>query len=183
MKTQKSTTECSFVQIFVLRLTTDDIGSKRTNRIFGCFGNVRQTNIPIPTKIPFIWNCVFLNFFFKKWGGGGGRPPPPPVPCKIGLMFDKVFRCCDIWRTSWEARKHEGDCWERERAFPNLPNLSVQRSRSQILCPTNFLFHTDSQPHSRLSLEKREVCIETESQMRTEHCQEEKGKLGHKNTS
>ena len=34
MKTQRSTTECSFVKIFVLRLTTDDIGSKRTNHIF-----------------------------------------------------------------------------------------------------------------------------------------------------
>ena len=34
MKTLRSTTECSFVKIFVLRLTTDDIGSKQTNHIF-----------------------------------------------------------------------------------------------------------------------------------------------------
>ena len=54
VKTQPSTTECSFVKIFVLRLTTDDIGLKQTNHIFGCFGEVHQTNILIPSKIPFI---------------------------------------------------------------------------------------------------------------------------------
>ena len=67
MKTQKSTSKCSFVKIVVLRLTTDDIGSKRTNHKFGCFGEVRQTNILIPSKILFIWKCVFL-FFFQKVG-------------------------------------------------------------------------------------------------------------------
>ena len=79
MKTQKSTSKCSFVKIVVLRLTTDNIGSKRTNHKFGCFGEVRQTNILIPSKILFIWKCIFLNFFFQK----AGRPcTPQPLPIR-----------------------------------------------------------------------------------------------------
>ena len=41
-----------------------DMGSKRTNHKFGCFGEVRQSNILIPSKIPFITKCVFPKFFF-----------------------------------------------------------------------------------------------------------------------
>ena len=37
--------------------------------------------------------------------------------------------------------------------FP-LTKRPVQRSRSQILYPTNFLLHTDSQLHPRLSSQK-----------------------------
>ena len=55
-KTLKPTTKCSFVEIVVLRLTVThsllgspyDIGSKRTNRKFGCFSEVRQSNIRTP---------------------------------------------------------------------------------------------------------------------------------------
>ena len=66
VKTQKSMTKCSFVKIVVLRLTNQermrnlilswayDIGSKRTNLKFGRFGEVRQSNIRIPSRIPFI---------------------------------------------------------------------------------------------------------------------------------
>ena len=38
--------------------------------------------------------------------------------------------------------------------FP-LTKRPVQRSRSQILYPTNFLLHTDSQLHPRLSSQKK----------------------------
>ena len=56
------------------------MGSKRTNHKFGCFGEVCQSNILIPSKIPFIRKCVFLTFifFFKK---GGGPWSPRPSPC------------------------------------------------------------------------------------------------------
>ena len=55
-----------------------DIGSKRTNHKFGCFSEVHQSNILIPSKIPFIRKCVFLNsIFFSKVGGPG---PPQPLP-------------------------------------------------------------------------------------------------------
>ena len=60
-----------------------DIGSKRTNHKFGCSGEVRQSNILIPSKIPFIRKCVFLNliqFLFQK-GGRGDLPPHSPFPC------------------------------------------------------------------------------------------------------
>ena len=42
-----------------------DIGSKRTNHQFGCFGEVCKSNILMPSKIPFIWKCVFLFFSFS----------------------------------------------------------------------------------------------------------------------
>ena len=38
--------------------------------------------------------------------------------------------------------------------FPHPTKRLVQRSRSKILYPTNFLLHTDSQPHPRLSTQK-----------------------------
>ena len=96
MKTQKSTTKCSFVKklkIVGLRLPNQEwmknlilswahlmiLGSKRTNLKFGRFGEVRQSNIRIPSRIPFIWKCIFLNFnlFFSQ---SGGPQPLSPYP-------------------------------------------------------------------------------------------------------
>ena len=68
------------------------MGSKRTNHKFGCFGKVCQSNSLIPSKIPFIRKCVFLNFvfffFFKKWGGPG--PPTPPPAQALAVCTDKA---------------------------------------------------------------------------------------------
>ena len=46
LKTYKSRTKCSFVKTGVLRLTTHQIGSKRTKDKFRCW------RILIPAKIP-----------------------------------------------------------------------------------------------------------------------------------
>ena len=75
------------------RLTTDDIGSKRTNHKFGCVGEVCQTNIRIPSKIPFILKCVFLNFInifvFKKGGA-----PPPARAVRLDETIEGVMLVC-----------------------------------------------------------------------------------------
>ena len=63
-----------------------DIGTKRTNLKFGRFGEVRQSNIRIPSRIPFIWKCIFLIiliFFLKKWGGPAPQPLPPRGPWNL----------------------------------------------------------------------------------------------------
>ena len=78
-----------------------DIGSKRTNHKFGCFGEVCQSNILILSNIPFIWKVYFFSFFFfffffskrcpgdirvllsvgeTAWETAPGLPPPPPAP-------------------------------------------------------------------------------------------------------
>ena len=67
VKTQKSTTKVPYS----LLCSPCDIASKRTNHKFGYFGEVRQSNILFPPKIPFFF------FFFKKWGAG----LPSPSPC------------------------------------------------------------------------------------------------------
>ena len=47
-----------------------DIGSKRTNHQFGCFGEVCKSNILMPSKIPCICILFFsFFFFFEKVGG------------------------------------------------------------------------------------------------------------------
>ena len=103
VKTQKSTPKCSFVKIIVLRLTKRewgtswcftydnslveeadlmilDRGSKRTNHKFGCFGEVRQSNILIPSTF-YLKMCIsyYYYFFFQKVGG---RWPPAPPPAR-----------------------------------------------------------------------------------------------------
>ena len=62
-----------------------DIRSKRTNHKFGCFSEVRQSNIFIPSQIPFIWKCVFLNliFFFQKVEGPCPKKPPASPPARV----------------------------------------------------------------------------------------------------
>ena len=103
MKTHKSTTKCSFVEIVVFRLTVPhsllgssyDIGSKRTNHKFGCFSEVRQSNIRTPSKIPLIWKCIFLIFFPKSRGGG---PCPQPLPLR-GPWYDNspLLTSAEFW--------------------------------------------------------------------------------------
>ena len=64
VKTQKSTTKCSFVKIDVLRLTTDDIASKWTNHKFG-----PPDEYSYSIKDSFYLKMCFLNFFFQKVRG------------------------------------------------------------------------------------------------------------------
>jgi len=58
------------------------MGSKRTNHKFGCFGEVRQSNILISSKIPEnVYFLIFIFIFFKKWG-----PLTRPSPCAGPLV-------------------------------------------------------------------------------------------------
>ena len=88
-----------------------DIGSTRTNHKFRCFGEVRQSNILIPSKIPFIWKCYFYYYFFQKVRGGGVGtcPPPSPSPCadpvikkrlKSAIKFEYIS-CMDAGTSSY----------------------------------------------------------------------------------
>ena len=85
------------------------MGSKRTNHKFGCFGEVRQSNILIPSKIPFIRKRVFLNLtFFQKVGGPGSLAPPP------------ARALLEIYK----AGKREGNSWNK--GSPNISSLISQ---------------------------------------------------------
>ena len=67
MKTLRSTTECSFVKIFVLRLTTDDIGSKRTNHIFDAPARFARRIFLLHQRF-LLFEIVHFFFFFKSVG-------------------------------------------------------------------------------------------------------------------
>ena len=67
MKTQKSSIKSSFCKDSHFEAYPYDIGSKRTNHKFGCFGEARQSNILISSKIPEnVYFLIFIFIFFKK---------------------------------------------------------------------------------------------------------------------
>ena len=86
MKTHKSTTKGSFVEIVVLRLTVPhslsyDIGSKRTNNKFGCFSEIRQSysikdSLYLKMYI-YIYIYIYIFFFFFQKVGAGAWPLSP----------------------------------------------------------------------------------------------------------
>ena len=83
MKTHKSTTKSSFVEIVVLRLTVPhylsyDIGSKRTNDKFGCFSEIRQSYSIKDSLYLKMYIYIYI-FFFPKSRGGGLAPQPLPL--------------------------------------------------------------------------------------------------------
>ena len=69
------------------------IGSEWTKHKFGCSGEVRQSIILVPSKIPFIRKCVFLNFiiiFLQKVGGPWPLPAPPPARALLIQIFSHL---------------------------------------------------------------------------------------------
>ena len=90
-----------------------DTGLKWTNHKFGLIGEVCQSNILVPSKIPFIWKCVFPNFIniiFSKsvcvcvcvCGGETWPPQSLPLcgPCVITVLFFEI-RERDSYRLLW----------------------------------------------------------------------------------
>ena len=84
MKTHKSTTKSSFVEIVVLRLTVPhylsyDIGSKRTNNKFGCFSEIRQSYSIKDSLYLKMYIYIYIYFFFFQKVGAGAWPLSPPA--------------------------------------------------------------------------------------------------------
>ena len=106
MKTQKSTTKCRVWRDSRFKAYhMHDIGPKRTNHKLGFFGEVCQLNILVPSKIPFLWKCVFLNLillilFFSKVGGGGG-PLPLRRPWYMEFVLTRNQFCNWCWSSNY----------------------------------------------------------------------------------
>ena len=69
----------------------------------GCFDEVGQSNILIPSTIPFIRKCVFLNLIFSQnvvGGGGGGAVPLPASPPALALPAVKA--CFTLYATLYD---------------------------------------------------------------------------------
>ena len=105
-----------------------------------------STNVPKLRKSTVIVTKFFNEKFFQRLGYWVS-----PLTVQNRLDRRQVFKV--LWRMKDKLRSQKG----RRRllgageGFPQPTKRPVQRSRSQIPYPTNFLLHTDSQLHPRLS--------------------------------
>ena len=91
VKTQKSKTKCSFIEIVVLKLTI--VIWDRNGPIINLNASVRSASLIVLFHQRFlslenVYFLIFFFFFFKKWGGPG--PPTPPPAQALAVCTDKA---------------------------------------------------------------------------------------------
>ena len=116
------------------------MGSKRTNHKFGCFGKVCQSNSLIPSKIPFIRKCVFLNFIIILFSKSGGALAPQPLPLRRPWLSAQTKQ----EQRKWKALTCFRDCWSAYCLecyfFPDYVKLVLLNWHKNVNLEQQFIF-------------------------------------------